>query len=265
MGCASSNPQALIEEVKLPPDVFLLGNDRVAEAVEVAARSFAGTAETDPEWAIDWVLGPHLRGKWDDPRRLDVARWMHRTVLRLTLNYGGIVLGAKREDGRLGAVCVTMPYLRRKRPIGDLKMMMRYMRHYSELGDPPYSTKPMSNDIGKGIEKRFDVIGKEMSKIHKKHAPRDHWYVAVMAVDTDAQGNGYCGKLMRTVSLFADKAGVPCYLETSGKRNVSIYERFGYRSEKAYTLSCAADPDNAPAYNAFHAMVRQANTGIAWE
>ena len=46
-----------------------------------------------------------------------------------------------------------------------------------------------------------------------------------MSVDPDAQGLGFCGKLMRAVNVWADNLQLPLWLETSGTRNVAIYER----------------------------------------
>ena len=62
-----------------------------------------------------------------------------------------------------------------------------------------------------------------------------------MSVDPDAQGLGFCGKLMRAVNVWADDLQLPLWLETSGTRNVSIYERFGYKTAEQYTLKCKDD------------------------
>eukprot|EP00929_Paragymnodinium_shiwhaense_P102756 TRINITY_DN65987_c0_g1_i1.p1 TRINITY_DN65987_c0_g1~~TRINITY_DN65987_c0_g1_i1.p1 ORF type:complete len:269 (-),score=39.41 TRINITY_DN65987_c0_g1_i1:890-1696(-) len=256
-GClACGNGIDIRQQLTLPDGVIALDSKRFIEAAELAARSFAGTASTDPEWTIDWALGPHLRGKWDDPRRMEVCKWLQTMLLHICVDQGGVVLATEREGGRLGAVCMAVPYLNGKTPYGTFGAIMCYLRHARQLGLPPQNKKPMWKDIGKGIDKRMDFLGESVKEIHHKHAPGDHWYVQVMAVDTDAQGNGYCGKLMRTVSGLADSASVPCYLETSGPRNVAIYERFGYKTEGKYTHSCDADPDKAKPYDDFFAMVR---------
>ena len=39
-------------------------------------RAFGGTATTAPEGTTDWMLGPSLREKWDDPRRVAIVEWM---------------------------------------------------------------------------------------------------------------------------------------------------------------------------------------------
>eukprot|EP00438_Fugacium_kawagutii_P025956 Skav207681 [mRNA] locus=scaffold1857:488630:488875:- [translate_table: standard] len=64
-----------------------------------------------------------------------------------------------------------------------------------------------------------------------------------MSVDPDAQGLGFCGKLMRAVNAWADKLQLPLYLETSGERNVAIYQRFGYKTMERFTLQVKNDTD----------------------
>lgn len=59
----------------------------------------------------------------------------------------------------------------------------------------------------------------------------------------DAQGLGFCGKLMRAVNKWADDSQLNLWLETSGARNVAIYERFGYKTMEQFTLKCKKDPE----------------------
>lgn len=256
--CGAKLPLDVLYE--LPCNVCLVDKACFKEVLETATRSFAGTQEAEPEWGLDWVLGPHLHGAWYDWRRHEVVRWLQHLLLRMTLNYGGVALAAKRPDGSIAAVCMTVPYISRKPP-GDLRFLARYLRHFHELGLPPCSTsKSVLAGIGKGIEKRMDASGLQYSKMHKTHAPGAHWYVQVMAVDPSAQGQGFCRTLMEVVSTLADARDVPCYLEASGDRNVSIYERFGYQVDGQYTLSCEGDPDYAAPFDQVFAMVRPSRT-----
>ena len=57
-----------------------------------------------------------------------------------------------------------------------------------------------------------------------------------MSILPDAQGKKCCSALMRCVSAMADVDKMPCYLETHGDRNISIYNHFGYTQHKDYTL-----------------------------
>lgn len=55
------------------------------------------------------------------------------------------------------------------------------------------------------------------------------WYVYVFATKKDAQGQGYGKQLMKILLSFADKMGYHICLETDLKKNVSLYEHFGFR------------------------------------
>jgi len=48
---------------------------------------------------------------------------------------------------------------------------------------------------------------------------------------------------MRAVNKWADDSQLNLWLETSGARNVAIYERFGYKTMEQFTLKCKNDPE----------------------
>ena len=49
------------------------------------------------------------------------------------------------------------------------------------------------------------------------------------------------------MSAVADAQGLLCYLETTGKRNVAVYERFGYKVvERLYFEIDDDDEDSGP-------------------
>jgi len=54
--------------------LFFSEAEDMAEAIEVMAKSFAGTAQTDPEGGFDWAMGPKLRTQWENEARLDFVR-----------------------------------------------------------------------------------------------------------------------------------------------------------------------------------------------
>lgn len=56
-----------------------------------------------------------------------------------------------------------------------------------------------------------------------------HWYLWLLAVDPPFQGKGLGGELLGPALRAADRARLPCYLETARERNVSFYIRFGFR------------------------------------
>jgi len=65
--------------------------------------------------------------------------------------------------------------------------------------------------------------------VHQYQAPFKHWYLQVIGVAKRFQGKGYASKLLRPMLSKIDKEHLPCYLETIDEKNVSIYERFGFK------------------------------------
>ncbi|MFC1866215.1 GNAT family N-acetyltransferase, partial [Chloroflexota bacterium] len=71
---------------------------------------------------------------------------------------------------------------------------------------------------------------------HKELAPHKHWYLAVLAVDPQYQGKGYGSKLLNEMLDYIDEEKLPCYLETEGEKNVSMYKRFGFKVVEEFTV-----------------------------
>ncbi|MEV5981270.1 GNAT family N-acetyltransferase [Streptomyces sp. NPDC052114] len=76
----------------------------------------------------------------------------------------------------------------------------------------------------------------------RPHRPRrPAWFLATVGVDPDAQGQGLGKAVIRPGLAAADRAGHPCFLETSTERNVAFYERLGFAVTADVTL-----PDGGP-------------------
>ncbi len=61
---------------------------------------------------------------------------------------------------------------------------------------------------------------------HPRHEP--HWYLAVLGVDSTAQGEGLGAALIRPMLERCDEEGLGAYLETMKEANLSWYARFGF-------------------------------------
>ncbi len=75
-----------------------------------------------------------------------------------------------------------------------------------------------------------------IEKKHKDLMPGRHWYLAVLAVDPQHQGKGYASRLLNEMLPLIDKEGLPCYLETEGEKNVSMYRRFGFEVTEEFVV-----------------------------
>ena len=61
--------------------------------------------------------------------------------------------------------------------------------------------------------------------------PKDpkHWYLGYLGTRCDSQGLGIGSAMLREVLTHADETRTPAYLESSNERNLTLYERSGFR------------------------------------
>mmetsp|Transcript_6711 Transcript_6711/g.15560 ORF Transcript_6711/g.15560 Transcript_6711/m.15560 type:complete len:264 (+) Transcript_6711:47-838(+) len=263
MGCCGSTPT--LGEISTPPGIEqLLGHrylsvsqalDMNQQAITMMGRSFAGTATTDPEGSEDWVLGPSLKGKWDDPRRQLMFTWLRKADWACAVARGGFVLGARNTDGSVGAAVVVLPYF--EGAPSELANTLELLQALFPLGMPPWREM---DDAWTGIRRRAFSTFNIMEEVKAKHCTGPHAHVRAVAVDPSSQGRGFCGKLMRAVSAWADSKQLPLWLDTSGSRNVAIYERFGYKVVEKYQLECKEEPQSE-IHEEEYAMIRIPATG----
>ncbi|MFX0006021.1 MAG: GNAT family N-acetyltransferase [Promethearchaeota archaeon] len=55
-----------------------------------------------------------------------------------------------------------------------------------------------------------------------------HWYLTMVGVDSNHQGNGYGSKLIEIRLNKFDNNNLPCYLHTENEKNIKFYEQFGF-------------------------------------
>ena len=63
-----------------------------------------------------------------------------------------------------------------------------------------------------------------------EHHPREpHWYLPLIAADPNWIGQGLGARLMKHALRRCDEQGVTAYLESSNPRNISLYQRHGFK------------------------------------
>ncbi|KRR27212.1 GNAT family N-acetyltransferase [Bradyrhizobium retamae] len=62
---------------------------------------------------------------------------------------------------------------------------------------------------------------------HHPHEP--HWYLPLIAADPKWIGQGLGALLMKHAIRRCDEEGIAAYLESSNPRNISLYERHGFK------------------------------------
>jgi ribosomal protein S18 acetylase RimI-like enzyme len=61
------------------------------------------------------------------------------------------------------------------------------------------------------------------------HPTEPHWYLPLIGVDPRLQGRGLGAALLAESLRRCDRDGLPAYLEATNPRNMSLYERHGFR------------------------------------
>ena len=100
--------------------------------------------------------------------------------------------------------------------------------------------------------RKMQAYDKYIEKKHEELAPDKHWYLAVLAVDPQHQGKGYGSKLLKEMLSRINKEGLPCYVETEGEKNVSMYQHFGFQVVDEFVIPDTTDK--------LVAMLRQPDT-----
>ncbi len=83
--------------------------------------------------------------------------------------------------------------------------------------------------IGDAPARRFGGVIDFVEPLHHDAVREPHWYVMVVGVAPAFQGQGLGRALLQPMLDRAAADGVPCYLETTQPRNVTFYERLGFR------------------------------------
>jgi ribosomal protein S18 acetylase RimI-like enzyme len=84
----------------------------------------------------------------------------------------------------------------------------------------------MEESVRPEIAGDIEAIMKGMAE-HHPHEP--HWYLPLIAADPKWIGQGLGSLLMKHALRRCDEEGIAAYLESSNPRNISLYERHGFK------------------------------------
>ncbi|MCP4021731.1 MAG: GNAT family N-acetyltransferase, partial [Desulfobacteraceae bacterium] len=76
----------------------------------------------------------------------------------------------------------------------------------------------------------YNAIVDFMSTQSEPFVGEAFWYLSIIGILPEFQGQGVGAELMETVLKQTDKLGVPTYLETFTPRNMTFYNRLGYKA-----------------------------------
>jgi len=90
------------------------------------------------------------------------------------------------------------------------------------MRETPASIKAFGRNLPKALRLLSQVEG-----LHPKEP--NHWYLGYLGTRCDSQGQGIGSAMLREVLAQADDTRTPAYLESSNERNLTLYERHGFR------------------------------------
>jgi GNAT superfamily N-acetyltransferase len=82
--------------------------------------------------------------------------------------------------------------------------------------------------MGEESAARLGTLMGQLGELHHAAVPPEHWYLLLLGVDPERQGQGIGGTLIEPILRRADAERVPCYLETMKPRNVTFYSKHGF-------------------------------------
>ena len=86
----------------------------------------------------------------------------------------------------------------------------------------------MPQRIGSEAFRRMMTMQGRTNELRRRDVPERHWYLWVLGVEPERQGQGIGGALTQPVFARADAEGLPCYLETDKPDNVPFYRKHGF-------------------------------------
>jgi ribosomal protein S18 acetylase RimI-like enzyme len=145
----------------------------------------------------------------EEGRRAKVLSWLFDRVVAYSLLYGQV-----HTTPALEGVACWLPPGQAEVTIGRLVRSGLY-------------AAPLR--MGVAAYGRFDAYLRYVDRLHKRCAPRAHWYLWAFGVDPPRQGRGIGSRLLEPVLARASTDGAACFLDTGTERNVRFYERHGFK------------------------------------
>lgn len=88
--------------------------------------------------------------------------------------------------------------------------------------ETPASIKAFGRNLPRALRLLMQV-----EALHPKESA--HWYLGYLGTRCDSQGKGIGSAMLREVLTQADADRLPAYLESSNERNLTLYERHGFK------------------------------------
>ena len=216
-------------------------------------KSFAGTTEVPGEPVCDWMVNQ----LFEDEATAWYTKEKHREAFSFFMSFPLyesfhlhqplIVQKKDTKTDDIISTAVILEYDRQRETSRLYKIRKGWNTFRAAVNLVAYKEglpellKSNHKDDGKRVGKKAEAAIGAFKKYHKNHGPTGkHWYIYMVGVNPDYNGQGYGGELMRKVGSLADEVGMMCYLEC-GARNQPFYEKMGYEVVAKHVIS---DPDD---------------------
>ena len=90
--------------------------------------------------------------------------------------------------------------------------------------------------MGNEVTSRMMAVKDFVDSKTKKNAGDKYLHLEMLAVEPKFQGMGYAKKLLEPMFNRLDSENLPCFLETSTEKNVSLYQYFGFEVVEESTI-----------------------------
>src|SRR5260221_11341613 len=169
---------------------------QVKAASELLGRAFM----KDPMWEY---LAPGLA------RRARVLPPSFGITVRYSLRYGEVYTTPALD----GVACWLTP----SAAPPSLSQLIRLSIHGAPL------------EVGLMGLLRYTAVENYTGEIHKRTRPGRHWYLWVIGVEPQRQGQGIGARLEERELAQAQAGGLPCYREATNEANVPFYQKHGFK------------------------------------
>ncbi len=90
------------------------------------------------------------------------------------------------------------------------------------------------NHMGENSLKIYTQIVEFMSEKAESYIGKEYWYLSIVGILPQFQGKGFGPELIKNVLSKTDTIKAPTYLETFVPRNMTFYQRLGYKEASSF-------------------------------